>query len=169
MDEMQETLGRGERERSETNRNLSQLVERLGILTDQMRTEQNLMARLAESQIEMKPILARLGDEQAFGRQELTNQLRSEFRQLTARLGEQQLEFRPALQRMLDDNAAGRQEMLRELRNEFRILARTLASLTVASSAAPHDSANPSVRNDDDDDDDTDPVPPDRRRTKRVE
>lgn len=164
MDEMQETLGRGERERAETNRNLNQLVDRLGMLTEQMRTEQNLMARLAESQIEMKPILARLGDEQAFGRQELINQLRSEFRQLAATLGEQQLEFRPALQRMLEDNAAGRQEMLRELRNEFRILARTLASLTIATSA-PHDSPHSSVTRDDDDD----PTPPDRRRTKRID
>lgn len=166
MDEMQETLSRGEQERTETNRNLQHLVERLGVLTEQMRTEQNLMAKLADSQIEMKPILARLGDEQSFGRQELVNQLRSEFRQLAATLGEQQLEFGPVLQRMLDDNTAGRQEMLRELRNEFRILARTLASLTVASSAVPHDSAHASVTSDDDDED---PTPPDKRRTKRLD
>lgn len=165
MDDMQETLSRGEHDRQETNRNLHNLVDRLGVLTEQMRTEQNLMARLAESQIEMKPILARLGDEQAFGRQELTNQLRTEFRQLAATLGEQQLEFRPAIQRMLEDNAAGRQEMLRELRNEFRILARTLASLAVASSAVSHESPASSVRSDEDDD----PTPPDKRRTKRVD
>lgn len=167
MDDMQETLSRGERERTETNRNLTALVDRLGALTEQMRTEQNLMARLAESQIEMKPILARLGDEQAFGRQELINQLRSEFRQLAATLGEQQLEFRPALQRMLEDGAAGRQEMLRELRNEFRILARTLASLTVAAPTPPHETAPASVKEEEEPEDN--PSPPDKRRTKRVD
>ena len=127
MDDVRDSIARGESERAGATKSLQALVERLGTLTDQMRAEQNLLARLAEAQIEMKPILARLADDNAFGRQELVNALRGELRVLTNRMAEIQLEIRPYLQRMVDDNSAARHDLVRELRNEFQILARAVS------------------------------------------
>ncbi len=128
MDRMTDTMARGEAERFDANKNLASLTERLGVLSDQMRTEQQLMAKLAESQIEMKPIMARLADEQAFGRQELVNQLRTEFRTLTNRMAEVQWEMRPVLQKIGEESTASREEFVRELRTEFQALVQTLAT-----------------------------------------
>jgi hypothetical protein len=128
MDRMSDTLTSGEAERVEANKNLAALTERLGVLTDQMRAEQHLMEKLAESQIEMKPIVARLADEQAFGRQELINQLRTEFRTLTNRMAEVQWEMRPVLQQIGEESATSREDFVKELRNEFKALAQTLAT-----------------------------------------
>ena len=130
MDRMSDTLASGEAERREANQNLDALTQRLGMLTEQMRTEQQLMAKLAESQIEMKPIVARLADEQAFGRQELINQLRTEFRSLTNRMAEVQWEMRPVLQKIGEESTSSREEFVRELRNEFQALAQTLATFS---------------------------------------
>ena len=130
MDRMSDTLSRGEAERLEANQNLAALTERLGVMSEQMRTEQHLMAKLAETQIEMKPIVARLADEQAFGRQELINQLRNEFRALTNRMSEVQWEMRPVLQTIGEESASSREDFINELRKEFKTLAQTIATIS---------------------------------------
>ena len=61
LEALQRTLARGEEARISANANVNALTERLTTLTDQMRTEQTLMMRLAESQLELKPILSRAG------------------------------------------------------------------------------------------------------------
>jgi hypothetical protein len=127
MDDVRDSMVKGESERATATRSLQALVDRLALLTDQMRTEQNLLARLAESQIEMKPILARLAEDNTAGRHEVAGVLRAELRALANRLAEVQLEMRPHLQRMVEDVAQSRLEIVRELRNEFTILARAVS------------------------------------------
>ena len=51
LENLQRTLSRGEDERNHANTNLTTLMEKLGTLTDHMRTEQTLMMKLAESQM----------------------------------------------------------------------------------------------------------------------
>jgi hypothetical protein len=131
MEDVHTTLARGESDRSQTNANLAALTHRLGTLTEQLKTEQELMLRLAEAQVEMKPVLTRLSDEQSFGRQEFIAQLRTEFNAMTQRLAEVQLEMRPTLHGIAEGHGAAHQELLRELRNEFRLLARTLAQVAL--------------------------------------
>lgn len=60
LDNLQRVLVRGEESRIQANANLTALTERLGTLTDQMRAEQSLMLRLAESQLALEPVLERL-------------------------------------------------------------------------------------------------------------
>src|ERR1700733_12354517 len=62
LDNLQRILTRGEESRMAANAPLLSLAERLGTLTDQMRTEQTLMLRLAEQQVELRPVLQRLAD-----------------------------------------------------------------------------------------------------------
>jgi hypothetical protein len=117
LDELQRTLTRGEEDRYQTSRNLASLTDRLSTLTDQMRTEQALMVRLAENQRDLAPILARLAEaaEAGFGMDEST---RNHIRNLD--LG---------TQRLLDDQARGRADAVREVRNEIKLLARTIAAI----------------------------------------
>ena len=71
------------------------------------------MLKLAESQIEMKPILARLAEARAGGLDEATkNHLRN---------------MDNALNRLVEEFSTGRDELVREIRGEIKLLARTMA------------------------------------------
>lgn len=56
LENLQRTLQRGEESRIGANSGITDLADRLGTLTDQMKTEQNLMVKLAESQMDLKQI-----------------------------------------------------------------------------------------------------------------
>ena len=55
LDNLQRVITRGEEGRISSNSNMRLLTDRLSTLADQMKTEQNLMLKLAENQLEMKP------------------------------------------------------------------------------------------------------------------
>jgi hypothetical protein len=129
MDDLSQTMVRGEAERAKSAESVGALGDRLGLLVEQLHTQQALLARLADTQIELKPILGRLSEEQSFGRQELVTALRTEFKTLATRIAEVQLQMRPYLDQMTKDNAVGRQEMIREMRSETEILAQAIATL----------------------------------------
>lgn len=120
LESLQRTLQRGEESRISANTGITDLSERLGTLTDQMRTEQSLMVKLAESQLELKPILARLDD--SLNRSSLTggdgDDVRSHIRNIDVHLA-----------RLIEDAATGRTEVVQELRSEIRVLSRTLAAI----------------------------------------
>ena len=118
LEALQNTLSRGEESRIATSNNLMALTERLATLTDQMRTEQSLMVRLAENQRELTPVLARLADattNEAFGMDEAT---RSHIRNLDVYMA-----------RLVEEASTGRMETVRDIRSEIRLLARTIAAL----------------------------------------
>src|SRR5262249_57335394 len=60
LDSLQRTMARGEESRIHANNSLVALVERLGGLSDQMRSQQQLMTQLAETPGEVRPLLIRL-------------------------------------------------------------------------------------------------------------
>ena len=107
---------RGEEGRISANTNMRQLTDKLGTLADQMKTEQALMLKLAEHQIEMKPILARLAEARTGGLDDVT---RNHLRNMDNALG-----------RLVEEFTGGRDELIREIRGEFRLLSRTLAGRT---------------------------------------
>lgn len=111
-------MAQSEDGRRSANQNLLALTEKLSTLTDQMRTEQNLMLRLAESQMELKPILGRLSDAisgQQLGIDDATRQHIRNMDVYTARL--------------LEEVATGRVQSVQEIRSEIKLLARTIAAL----------------------------------------
>jgi hypothetical protein len=117
LESLQRTIDRGEQSRITANANITTLAEKLSMLTDQMRTEQSLMMKLAESQLELKPILSRLADGQAssgFG----DDGVRSHVRNIDVHLA-----------RLHEELATGRAETVQELRTEIRVLSRTLAAI----------------------------------------
>jgi hypothetical protein len=112
LEDLQRIVGRGEESRIQANAQMNALVDRIGGLTDQMRTEAQLMVKLAESQTEMRPVIARLAEAIQSGRLGLDEQSRQHLRNLDTQLG-----------RLLDDNMRGRQTILQELRNDLKKLA----------------------------------------------
>lgn len=121
LEGLQRTLQRGEESRITANTSITDLSDRLGTLTDQMKTEQTLMVKLAESQLELKPILARLDD--SLNRSSLTggadgDDVRTHIRNIDVHLA-----------RLIEESANGRTEMVQELRSEIRVLSRTLAAI----------------------------------------
>jgi hypothetical protein len=117
LDHLQRVMSRGEESRIAANNNIRQLTDKLGTLADQMKTEQALMLKLAEHQVEMKPILVRLAEAKSGAA--LDDASRNHIRNIDSSLG-----------RLVEDMVGGRDELIREIRGEFKLLARTLATRT---------------------------------------
>jgi hypothetical protein len=112
LENLQRIVGRGEESRTQANQQMNQLVERLGTLTDQMRTEAQLMMKLAESQAEMRPVMGRLAEAMQAGRFGIDEQSRTHLRNMDSQIG-----------RLIEETARGRQTGLQELRNDIKKLA----------------------------------------------
>ena len=119
LENLQRTLQRGEESRIGANTGIMDLVSRLDTLTEQMKTEQDLMMKLAETQLEIKPILLRIDD----------GLNKREFETADSRLQSHIRNIDIQLSRLLEDSAQGRTELMQELRTEIRVLSRTLAAI----------------------------------------
>jgi hypothetical protein len=119
LESLQRTISKGEESRISANNILMAVGEKMGTLSDHMRTEQALMMKLAESQLEMKPIIARLAEnsgslgETSSGLDEAT---RSHIRNLDVYMA-----------RLLEELGSGREDIISQLRSEIKLLARTIA------------------------------------------
>ncbi len=116
LDNLQRTIAQGEATRGKTDAALSVLADRLTTLTDQMRTEQDLMVRLAQAQTDMQPVLHKLADGAGQGGG-IDDATRSHIRNVDVYLA-----------RLVEETSTGRAQMVQELRSEIRLLARTIAA-----------------------------------------
>ena len=114
METLQRMLARGEDDRREGTQALLALSERLAVLSDTMRTSQQLMLHIAEGQATLGPALQRLAE-----RRDSTDDV--------ARAHLRNIEL--YLQRMLTENEQGRTQSTADLRNEIKVLTRTIAAL----------------------------------------
>ncbi|MFO1155683.1 MAG: flagellar motor protein MotA [Rhodospirillales bacterium] len=121
LESLQRTLVRGEEARAAGSAQLLALAEKVGTLTDQMRAEQAVMRELAESQNELRPVLARLADglrSPAGGAAGLDEATRAHIRNLDVYVA-----------RLIEEMIAGREEIVRQVRSDIRMLARTMAAV----------------------------------------
>jgi hypothetical protein len=116
MEGLQSILSRGEEIRAQANQALVNLSERMASFTDTMRTNQQLMLRIAEAQAALGPALQRLGDRRAEGG--FDDIMRGHLRNMEI-----------YLQRLLTETEQGRIQSTSELRNDLRLLTRTIAAL----------------------------------------
>ncbi|HEX4195534.1 MAG TPA: flagellar motor protein MotA [Stellaceae bacterium] len=115
IDKLQRTIGRSEESRIAANNNLVALAERLALLSDQIRTEQVLLVKLAEQQVELKPVLLRLAESRETS--PIDEEARAHLRNIEVHIV-----------RMSEELAQGRGDSVQEIRSEIRLLARTLAT-----------------------------------------
>jgi hypothetical protein len=118
LDNLQRTMSRGEESRIQANNSLQGLVERLGVLTDQMRTQQQLMTQLAETQGEVRPLLTRLAELARSGGFGIDESSRNHLRNVDLQMN-----------RLLEELTTGRQVSTQELTREIRMVARTIAAI----------------------------------------
>jgi hypothetical protein len=111
LENLQRIVGRGEESRMQVNAQMTTLLDRIGGLTDQLRAQAQLMVKLAESQTEMRPVIARLAETIQGGRFGIDEQSRTHLRSLDSQLS-----------RVLEDNQRGRQTTMQELRNDLKKL-----------------------------------------------
>lgn len=123
LENLQRTMSRGEEARIGATNNLIALSEKVGTLTDHMRTEQALMMKLAEGQAELKPVLVRLAESHAqppapvVGGGGLDETTRTHIRNIDVYMA-----------RLVEDVHQGREDMIQQLRSEIKLLARTIAA-----------------------------------------
>ncbi len=115
LENLQRTIARGEESRISVNNNVMVLSDKLETLTDHMQTGQALMKSMAETQTEMKPILAQLAGGSSSGG--LDDASRKHIRNLDAHLT-----------RLTEELSSGREELIQQLRSEIKLLARTIAA-----------------------------------------
>lgn len=118
LENLQRTLARNEESQQTASNTLLTLADRLSTLNDQMRAEQSLMVKLAESQIELKPILGKLAAAASDGGIGMDATTRTHIRNIDVYLA-----------RLLEDIGTGRSQMTQELRSEIKLLARTIAAV----------------------------------------
>jgi hypothetical protein len=116
LGELQRTIARAEDNRQQSNANFKQLADQLLALTDQLRNEQQIMQRLADSQGEMRMFLQRLGELAAGGGFGIDANSRNHLRNIDG-----------LLNRLADDLAQGRTVAVQDLRSEIKVLTRTIA------------------------------------------
>ena len=117
LENLQRTLARGEESRIAVDGNLTVLTERLAALTDQMRTEQGLMAKLAENQTDLRSVLSRLADVASQGGLGLDESTRTHIRNLDV-----------YMTRLFEELSQGRTQAVQDIRSEIKLLARTIAA-----------------------------------------
>ena len=115
LDRLQRVITRGEDERRQSNIHLMGLNDKFAGLVEQMRIEQDLVLRIGEAQLEIKPVLARLADQKGGGHDEIAQTHLRNIEAYTARF--------------LEESEKGRGETIEEIRQEIRLLARTIAAL----------------------------------------
>lgn len=115
LEALRHTVEAAEDGRRIVSSGLSALTERLVTLTDQMRSEQQMLSKLAEAQIEMRHVMTRLGSNEQQGFDESS---RTHLRNIDLHLA-----------RIADETSSGRNQAVQEIRSEIKVLTRTIAAL----------------------------------------
>lgn len=116
--DLQRVLQRGEERAAQANVAAVALGDRIAVLADQMKAEQDLLVKLAESQMGLAPILQRLADASAkTDAGGLDAATRTHLRNLDVNLA-----------RLIEETARGRDQLIADLRAEVKLLARTIAA-----------------------------------------
>jgi len=124
LGELQNIMARGEQTRVAGNEQLHQLNDKLSLLADQMRAEQQVLLRLAEGQRDLSTIVRSMSDiAAAVAAPAISNtgaiddMTRGHIRNIDS-----------ALSRLTSSITSGREEIVREIRGEIKLLAKTIAT-----------------------------------------
>ncbi|WP_417819833.1 flagellar motor protein MotA [Terasakiella sp.] len=115
LEKLQRTMTRSEENKSQTTNQMMELTSKLGTLSDTMRTEQALMAKLAEGQLAQKAILEKIAHGNGGGG--LDESSRGHLRNIDL-----------YAQKLIEEISGGREEVISQVRQEIRLLARTIAA-----------------------------------------
>lgn len=113
MDQLQRVISRGEEGRIQSNNALRALSDRMAELGDTLRLQQQLMEKVASSQIALTPFLDKLTNARAGGDDVSRAHLRN---------------IELLLNRFIAESEQGRSQSLGEIRSDLKLLTRTLSA-----------------------------------------
>ncbi|MBF0246889.1 MAG: flagellar motor protein MotA [Alphaproteobacteria bacterium] len=119
LENLQRTLARGEESRIQTSEALRLLSDKMSTITDYMQTEQVIMKKLAETHMDLKPVLERISSAEGgsgAGRGEMDGATRQHIRNIDL-----------CVSRLLEETRTGREDLANQVRSEIKLLARTVA------------------------------------------
>ena len=122
LENLQRTLARGEESRITVDSHLHAVGDKVETLTDHMRTQQALMRSLAETQVELKPILAQLAGGASSGGGGMDEGTRMHIRNLDV-----------YVTRLTEEMKNGREDAVQQIRSELKLLARVIAASNIGS------------------------------------
>ncbi|NKB43804.1 MAG: flagellar motor protein MotA [Alphaproteobacteria bacterium] len=121
LDELQRILGRGEESRIAGNQHFATMNDKLTLLTEQMKAEQQVLLKMAGNQKDLSPLLEKvgaLGDALAQPQDSgMDDGTKTHIRNIDQ-----------SLNRLVSELTAGRDQMVKDLRSEIKLLAKTVAA-----------------------------------------
>ncbi|MCF8491124.1 MAG: flagellar motor protein MotA [Rhodospirillum sp.] len=118
LDDLQRTIARGEESNQTNVAQVRDMAETMAVLADQMRTEQAVLLKLAETQADLRPVLRDLSEGLAkSGPAKPDDPTPTHIRNMDA-----------AVTYIANQMVQGREQMLKEMRAEIKLLARTVAA-----------------------------------------
>jgi hypothetical protein len=124
LDSLRRTIAQGETDRRMANEQLVTLTDKLSTLSDQIRSEQSLLVKLAEAQLAFKTYIDRIDGlmaKQGPSTAALDDASREHLRKIDLQLG-----------RLVQETVTARDHVSGEIRAEIKLLSRTIAALAAA-------------------------------------
>lgn len=121
MDELQRILGRSEESRIAANQHFGMMNEKLSLLTEQMRTEQQVLLKVADSQKDLAPLLEKIGKFGDVLSQPVTSDIDNEINAHLRSIDQ-------TASRLVAELTAGRELIVKDIRSEIKLLAKTVAA-----------------------------------------
>ena len=129
LDELQRTIGRGEESRIVGNQHFATMNEKLTLLTDQMKAEQQVLLKVAGNQKDLSPLLQKIGAlSESFAQPQVSGMddgTKTHIRNIDQ-----------SLNRLVTELTSGRDQMVKDLRSEIKLLAKTVAATGVRNDSA---------------------------------
>ena len=117
LGELQRILGRSEESRIAANQYFATMNDKLALLTEQMKAEQQVLLKVAGGQKDLAPLIEKIGN---LG--DVLSQPRSSDDETHLR------NIDHSVTRLVAELTSGREQMLKELRSEIKLLAKTVAA-----------------------------------------
>ena len=121
MDELQRILGRSEESRIAANQHFGMMNEKLTLLIEQMRTEQQVLLKVADSQNNLTPLLEKIGNFGDVLSQPVTSDTDNEINAHLRNIDQ-------TASRLVAELTAGRELIVKDIRSEIKLLAKTVAA-----------------------------------------
>ncbi|MBX9976638.1 MAG: flagellar motor protein MotA [Alphaproteobacteria bacterium] len=116
MNQLQNLIRRGEDNRTSVIKSMQGVGEKLTVMTDQMLTNQQLLKKIAENQIDLQGALQQFYKVQQHSPND--DAIKHHMRSMDA-----------TLSKILEESIDGRSRSTQDLRNEIRLVARTISAL----------------------------------------
>ncbi len=121
LDELQRILGRSEESRIAANEHFATMNEKLSLLTEQMKAEQQVLLKVAGNQKDLAPLLEKIG---SLG--DIFNQPQNAGFDQDTKTHIRNIDH--ALGRLVTELMSGRDQMVKDIRSEIKLLSKTVAA-----------------------------------------